>query len=259
MSKDILLDYLSRILEKSGEHLSRFILIGGYASLLYNLKMEEEPPVFTTDLDLLMEETNETDRVLEEKLKELKFEIEISKRGETKFRNHTWKENQGIDFEIEFLIPKIGHENREHKNKSYGITPQSLRFLDILLENCWSFDFKGGKKIKIPHPARYLIQKLLSYERRKEKQKRENDIRYIANIIDLFSDEDRITILTTEINQIFNTPRRKWIKKAVNNYEKLFLRDPSPGIEILLKYSTPQIIDRAKYQAEFFLEHLQIK
>lgn len=256
MSKEVLLSYLSKLVEIADNDIERFLLIGGYASLCYNIIMETEPPVFTTDLDLLMRDTDPSDRSLKKKLIDFNFKVKISEKGEEKFFNPAWTENHGIVFEIEFLIPLIGRTDKPRPIKDYGIKPQGLRFLDILLRNHWTFELDLGKKIKIPHPARYLTQKLLSYNRRKERHKKKNDIIYIANIIDLFSDEKKIFILTDEINLLLKE-REIWTKRAIKNYKDLFLSKSSTGIEILISNNTPLTVDQIKYQAQFFIQHLR--
>ncbi|MCK4666248.1 hypothetical protein KAU33_05840 [Candidatus Dependentiae bacterium] len=256
MSEKVLIDYLTEIIEKTKGHLDRFILIGGYASLFYHLKMGGTPPIFTTDLDFLMDETSKEDSILKAMLLELGFEVIVSESGEEKFKNPEWIENEGIIFEIEFLIPKLGREGRSIIKNDAGIKPQELRYLDLLIENTWTYELDEGITIQIPHPARYLLQKLLTFNRRTEHYKRENDILYIAGIIDLFSDESKITILTDEIKQINITQRKKWVQKAVNNYKKLFLKESSEGMKILIKNQTTLSIEQIQFQAEFFLEHL---
>ena len=113
MSEKILVDYLTEIIKKTGGHLDRFILIGGYASLFYHLKMGGTPPIFTTDLDLLMDGTSKEDSILKDMLLDLGFEVIISESGEEKFKNPEWIENKGIYYKNYLHLTKEKSSIRE--------------------------------------------------------------------------------------------------------------------------------------------------
>jgi hypothetical protein len=92
-------------------------------------------------------------------------------------------------FYVEFLTPLIGGEydregNRRATTQVAGITSQNLRYVDLLLASPWKVDlfpangflFEKVKEVRVPSPTRFIAQKLLIYERRDRRARRQRDL-----------------------------------------------------------------------------------
>ena len=105
--------------------------------------------------------------------------------------------DEGSAFYAEFLTPLAGSEyDRDGKRRATtrvaGITSQNLRYLDLLLDSPWivqlsrenGFTFENPKQIRVAHPTRFMVQKILIQEKR-DRRSRAKDILYIHDTIEL--------------------------------------------------------------------------
>ena len=244
-------NYLNQITNSLYIVIDKFVIIGGSAVYIYHLMEKTLPSLLTFDIDLLKKE-NKTDELnFEEEINKLGFKPEYGEKGMIKYVNEEWRNETGRYFEIEFIVPLKG------RGKTVGyigknFVAQSLRYTDLLLKNTLSYRMKNGVVIQIPHPARFIIQKLLSCKDRMEQTKQHNDYAYIADIVNIFFNKRNEII--EEILNLYNSPRKIWIKKAIRKYSELFGEKKSEGIiyskELLKNISEEKIYSQAKIMCE---------
>jgi hypothetical protein len=85
------------------------------------------------------------------------------------------------NFTVEFVVHrKGGREDEVVAIKKWNITAEPLPFVDILLDFPFTADF-GAFRIKAPVPEAYLIQKLITAQRRQD-EKKDKDLEQCAVI-----------------------------------------------------------------------------
>jgi len=147
-------------------------IIGSWCYILYQRYLNiRKYPLRTEDLDILIPfpyKGREYD--LSKLLKDLGFSINFYKDGSLFFT--------GFGMKIEFLSPEKGRSKEEPVFiKKLHITPQMLRYLDILLMESIVMSIDRGIKVMIPAPAAFFYHKLLVSQKRVEKGKREKDLK----------------------------------------------------------------------------------
>jgi len=149
-----------------------FEIIGSWCFLLYQKHLPmEKYPLRTEDLDFLVPRPFKGRAFdLGGFLEELGFSRHFNPDGSMFFTGNRMK--------IEFL-------SRERRNgtlpprhiKEIGLTPQELRFLDILFIDPLVLKLGRGIRAKVPNPSAFLLHKLFIAERPERRNKREKDIR----------------------------------------------------------------------------------
>jgi hypothetical protein len=176
-----LVDPLVAILRKLTEEKAwdaGFEIIGSWCFLLYQRHLPmEKYPLKTEDLDILIPRPFRG-RVfdLAEFLQRLGFVQHFNPNGSTFF--------SGNGMKVEFLA-KEGRPRMKGARESelFGVTPQELRFLEILFEEPLVLKVARGVRVKVPAPAAFLIHKLIISTRPGRSKKRDKDIRqaiYVA-------------------------------------------------------------------------------
>ncbi|HYV43260.1 MAG TPA: GSU2403 family nucleotidyltransferase fold protein [Myxococcaceae bacterium] len=187
-------------------YLDALVFVGGWAHRLYAFHELADPidfePLATDDADLAaparLQVRKET---LAARLKSAGFTEEF--RGEDTppiSEYHLGEEEAGLY--VEFLAPLAGGSmSRKGKPRDTalvgGVTAQTLRYVDLLLEAPWSVRIhqrlgfpvgKEGFQIRIPNPASFIAQKMLVLDRRAP-SKRPKDLLYMHDTLVLFSQE----------------------------------------------------------------------
>ena len=86
------------------------------------------------------------------------------------------------DLIVEFLVPERGRgTNKPFEVPALGINAQPLRFLDLLLGDTISVPFQSVN-VRLPHPARFALHKLLISGRRPS-EKAERDREQAAAVV----------------------------------------------------------------------------
>jgi len=88
---------------------------------------------------------------------------------------------------------------------------QPLRFLDILYLKTITVKTRGVK-VKLPHPACFLLHKIIVFKRRPEKHKRIKEIEQIERMIDFLKKEDELYLL----KKIFTELHTGWQKRIID-------------------------------------------
>lgn len=114
---------------------------------------------------------------------------------------------QHQDLSIEFLIEDKGKRKLENKRiKKLGITPQPLKYLNLLTQNLVKINYRG-LELLLPHPINYALHKLIVSKRRNKKfekstKDREQSIKLIKDIIDNGE--------VDKLKQIYNSFNSSW-------------------------------------------------
>jgi len=74
-----------------------------------------------------------------------------------------------------------------------------------------------GVKIKLPHPACFLLHKIIIYTRRPEVEKRAKEIEQINRMLDFLTKEDEFHSL----KMVFLKLHKKWRIRVINNLKNL--------------------------------------
>lgn len=147
-------------------------IIGSWCFMLYQKYLSvEKYPLKTQDIDILIPLPYQGKRFdFASFLKTLGFEEHFNLDGSIFYIGSLLK--------VEFLAPQKGRgtKHTEHVNQ-ICVTPQLLRFLDILLEEPIMLRISRGIKVKVPSPACFMLHKLLLSTRGQRKDKMEKDIR----------------------------------------------------------------------------------
>ena len=207
-------------------------IIGSWCFMLYQKYLPLPPyPLRTQDIDILIPlPYNGKNFDLYQALKQLGFQENFNPDNSTFF--------VGYGIKIEFLAPERGRES--HKAPyipPLGITPQLLRFMDILLKEKINLNISRGIKIRVPSPASFFLHKILIADRRKEEGKREKDFRQVIHIgrYILQTEDERIKMLN--IYTPFSPSWKKRIDNSLESSKKLFPMEEATinALKILLK------------------------
>ena len=79
------------------------------------------------------------------------------------------------DLILEFLVPERGRGSSDAFDiPALGVNAQPLRYLDLSLTDTITLDFRGIP-VRLPHPVRFALHKLIVAQRRDDGEKAERD------------------------------------------------------------------------------------
>ena len=171
---------LFRTLEGAGV-LDHVVLIGSWCLPAYKhyfAGVPFEPGIRTRDIDLLVPTPLQLKHPvdIEQVLGPLGF---ILRRGGEK----GYMQFVHAELMLEFIVPERGRgSDKPYDLRALGINAQPLRFMDFLCQNVLRLPF-GGLDVRVPHPARFALLKLIVSGRRQKPVKRENDLRQAGQVI----------------------------------------------------------------------------
>lgn len=191
-------------------------IIDSWCFLFYQKHLPmEKYPLKTDDLDILLPRPF-TGKAFDfaEFLRHLGFNQNFHPDGSHSF--------SGMGMKVDFLT-KEGRRRTEASRplKGMSITPQELRYLEILFVDPIVLKVARGIKAKVPAPAAFLLHKLVISTRPERRKKKEKDIRqaiYTAR----YALTDRIE--TARLYHIARSLPRKWkarIGKALQNAQNI--------------------------------------
>jgi len=147
-------------------------IIGSWCFLLYQKHLPmEKYPLKTDDLDILVPRPF--------KGKAFDFAAFLRHLG---FSQHFHPDGShyfaGMGMKVEFLANEGRKRPAASRSiKDMAITPQELRFLEILFDDPIVLRVARGIRAKVPSPAAFLLHKLVISTRPERKRKKEKDIR----------------------------------------------------------------------------------
>jgi hypothetical protein len=140
----------------------------------------------------------------------------------------------------EFLVPLTGAESsRSGKTKTVqvlqpGFTAQGLRYLDLLMDSPMACDasalrelgLKRGRRILLPRPANYVLQKILARPERTP-EKRDKDLAYVYEVALITRERwDEVGRAIADLRRHYPA---SWFSRARRTMESLFAADSSDG------------------------------
>ncbi|OIP13299.1 MAG: hypothetical protein COS15_02850 [Caldiserica bacterium CG02_land_8_20_14_3_00_36_38] len=203
-----------KILQKEGV-LKHLVVAGSWCLYFYQFYFEKQQPIAslrTRDVDFLIPEPSSIKLKinLPDLLKDLGFVTDF--RGEEGYIRLIHPE-----FFIEFLVPEKGRSfAKTFPLPQLGMNAQALRFMDILYLETITLKVQGVK-IKLPHPACFLLHKIIIYTRRPEVEKRAKEIEQINRMLDFLTKEDEFHSL----KMVFLKLHKKWRIRVINNLKNL--------------------------------------
>jgi hypothetical protein len=195
-------EYFARLIEALDPWLAQVVIIGGWAHRLYRLHPLAQPldyePLGTLDTDIAVPlDLPATGEQLRARLLERDFREELMGDMQPPAAHHR-VESGDNSFYAEFLTPLEGSEvkrggRRDVTARVSGVSVQKLRHLELLLQNPWDvmigpaagYLMPGVRRILVPNPAAFLVQKILIHEKR-DRDRRAKDILYIHDTIETF-------------------------------------------------------------------------
>jgi hypothetical protein len=194
-------EYFARLVEALDPWLDQVVIIGGWAHRLYRLhplaqSLDYEPlGTFDTDIAVPLD-LSVTGEQLRARLLERDFREELM--GDMQPPAAHYRVESGDNsFYAEFLTPLEGsvvkRGRRDVTARVSGVFVQKLRHLELLLQDPWDvmiapamgYPTQGVRRILVPNPAAFLVQKILIHEKR-DPDRRAKDILYIHDTIETF-------------------------------------------------------------------------
>lgn len=112
---------------------------------------------------------------------------------------------------IEFLVPEKGKGiDTPYPLPKLGMNAQTLRFLDLLMMRTMQVVFEGVPVV-VPHPAAYVLHKLIVAQRRREQPKSAKDRRDALMVLDMLMKKGDMVI----VQSIFDDIPKNW-QKMIN-------------------------------------------
>lgn len=203
-----------KILQREG--LLKDLIVGGsWCLYFYKFYFRKKRPIATLrtrDIDFIVPQPKslKTKIDLPELLKSLGFVTDFQGRGGFIRLVHP-------EFFIEFLVPERGRPyNKAYPLPMLSVNAQALRFLDVLYIKTISVDFKGVK-LRLPHPACFLLHKIIIYKRRPQRNKRLKEIEQIERLLTFLQEQDNFR----SVKRTFAKLHPKWQTRVLSNLKDL--------------------------------------
>ena len=193
--------------------LDGLVIVGSWCVLFYQAYFGSKsfiPTIRTRDLDLAIPVptrfSGKTD--IADVLDGLGFVVDF--RGE-----HGHMRFMHPDLILEFLVPERGRGSDEaFEIPELGVNAQRLRYLDLSLTDTVTVEFRG-LPVRLPHPVRFALHKLIVAERRST-DKAEKDRNQAIMVL-------RAVRATTEarlITEVYSSLLEKWRRTIKRSLER---------------------------------------
>jgi hypothetical protein len=255
------IEFFYRVLSAIRLNLRDLVLVGGFASYLYQFHDRAKPTnlssLLTYDIDFASGGRIRVrgGKSVHQSLSEIGLKEESTGNCTPPLVRYFPKDKKPSIY-VEFLTPLHGSEIKGEvsditQNIQSDLSAQKLRFLDLLLKNPWEISTssvpalnKYPKRIvRIPHPSMFIMQKILISERRTG-QSRPKDFAYIYQTLSYLRDDSEI--LAKEYKVLIDNPEwKKWYKRFIRLSKEIFgtsQRDGPIGASKILVQATPEMI-----------------
>jgi hypothetical protein len=199
-----------KIMNREGV-LKHLIVAGSWCLYFYKFYYNKQQPIVslrTRDVDFVVPKPSsiKKDINLPELLKGLGFVIDH--RGE---QGYIRLVHPAIF--IEFLVPEKGKGiEKAFPLPKLGLNAQALRYLDVLYFKTIILQVRDVE-VTLPHPACFLLHKIIVSRRRSNKDKRLKDVEQIERMFDFMKTEKEIRSL----REMFTICHPKWQKTIIDN------------------------------------------
>ncbi|NLW36575.1 MAG: hypothetical protein GXY80_14025 [Syntrophorhabdus aromaticivorans] len=121
------------------------------------------------------------------------------------------------EFFLEFLVPMHGRETKKvYPLRQMGANAQRLRYLDMLCGRTITVRI-GEIEVMVPHPALFLLHKIIVYTRRSSPFHKDKDIIQIERLIALLEQEGELGSLPAFFSELIPA----WQKTVIKNLKAL--------------------------------------
>jgi len=255
------IDFFYRVLSAIRFNLTDFVLVGGFASYLYQFHERAKPTdlsaLFTYDIDLASAEKISVrgGKSVHQSLLEMDLEEEFTGNCTPPLVKYFPKDRKPSMY-VEFLTPLRGSETKGGvpditQNVQPDLSAQKLRFLDLLLKEPWKINTSSVPAlekydkliVRIPHPGMFIMQKILISERRTDRS-RQKDFAYIYQTLAYLRED--LEIIAKEYRTLIDNPEwKKWYKRFIRLSKEIFgtVQGDGPiGASEILVGATPEMI-----------------
>jgi len=120
---------------------------------------------------------------------------------------------------VEFLVPERGRGGAGVRDvPKLGVNAQAMRFMDVPLMKTVRLRF-GDVMVNAPHPAVFVLHKLLVVPRRQKAEKKEKDFASALAVLVLLDKKGEMAILH-ELLERFPAPWRKSVARTLSAHGK---------------------------------------
>ena len=210
---DVCLNVLRRM-EEAGV-LRRVVLVGSWCLVLYREYFRgvgDLSAVRTRDMDFLVPACGKMDRNVDvpSLLKDLGFIVGFRGEQGAMMLEHP-------ELMIEFLVAERGRGSDKLKYlPELGMNAQPLRFMDIAAAKTVLLHF-GDVPVTVPHPAAFVLHKMLVAPRRNVVAKKEKDLASALAVLELLESKGDLPIVR-EMFESFPTTWKKTILRVLQEY-----------------------------------------
>jgi hypothetical protein len=257
-------EFLYQVLSAIRRNLEDFVLVGGFASFLYQFHGRAKPigvsPLHTYDIDLASRGRVSVrgGKSVHKLLLEIGLEEELTGTCTPPLVKYFPKDKTPPLY-VEFLTPLRGSEDKRGiSDVTQKIQPdlsaQKLRFLDLLLKNPWTIDTSsvpGLEKypnlvVKIPHPSMFIMQKILISGSRTDKS-RAKDFAYIYQVLGYL--REGWGALAKDYEVLIDNPEwKRWYRKFIKMSTEYFdtpQKDGPAEASRIIPEARPEMISAA--------------
>ena len=217
------LEVLRKLLRALGSARSEFVVAGGQAARLLRLHPLARPPqwdaLFTRDLDLAtMDKGHRSSENVGEGFIREGFSPRMSGDDSPPLTRYVWGTS-----EIEVIIPDMP------RRKSTGATvlvlgasAQKVTNLEPLLVEPVELQVPGVGQVRVPNPAAYILQKVLTLTDRRSLSKKGKDALYVHDALLLFNHGGRVhPEVVEQSGRVLATLTRSQLKRLNRNAGEL--------------------------------------
>lgn len=130
------------------------------------------------------------------------------------------------ELSVEFLVPERGRGNsRAVMLPMLGVSAQPLRFMDVALMKVITAELHGVA-VRVPHPACFVLHRLLVAPRRRKEEGRLRDVEIAVHVMDLLNAKGE----TLSASTIFGDFPASWQKTIIRELRQANRNDLVTGL-----------------------------
>lgn len=249
-----------RVLQALEPRLGDLVLAGGWAWYLYRKYLTGErslPGEFTLDVDVaLPRRLSSGGTELDNLLADADFELKMEGEERPPVSKYFWPSEEKAEAIVEFLTPALG-SGRKATLEINGVVAQQLRFLDLLLHDPLVLEMSEGSggdrfvgRVKVPRVGLFILQKALTFTRRREREKRAKDLFYLFDLAD--ESRNLLPVAEEDIQAFPDRVGTRWSQQAARNLIAECGEFDSAGIGAVLNQIPPESRPQRRYVHETF-------
>ena len=216
-------DVLRRLLRSLKGAESEFIVAGGQAARLLRLHPLARPlewsPLLTHDVDVATQDKGHRSVVdVGAALISEGFTARLDGDDAPPLTHYVFGNS-----EIEFIVPDVARRNPTGATVSVlGASAQKVANLEPLMVEPTELSVPGVGVVRVPNPAAYLIQKVITLTARRTLGKKGKDALYAHDGLQLFTHGTRLHAdVVAQAGRVLETLTRKQHRKLIENADKL--------------------------------------